>query len=101
MLEALRSFVVVGGAALALGSPVFLVARRLRRPDTMRNFLLGAGVIALFCAVMEVVSNRQVAQCIAAGNPDCYDAGTVGLQILFIGGYVATAWITAYSMHRS
>jgi ABC-type enterobactin transport system permease subunit len=96
-----RVFLVVGGLALIAAGPLFLIARRQGKSDTMRNFLIGAGVIALVCGTMEYVSERQVAQCLAAGNNDCYDAGTIGLQLLFVGGYAVSAWISAYSLYRS
>jgi hypothetical protein len=101
MLEGLQSFAFVAVATLVVGLPVFLVARRQRRADTIRNFLLGAGVIALLCGTMEYVSIRQVNQCLNAGNTDCVDAGTIGMQMVFVAGYAIAAWITAFSMHRS
>jgi hypothetical protein len=96
----LGSFLATGALVLALGSPVFYIARRQQRRDTIRNFALGAAGVALACALLEVTSNRQVAQCIAAGNPDCIDAGAAGMRLLFIGGYIASAWIAAFTMYR-
>ncbi|MCI0425569.1 MAG: hypothetical protein L0Z47_06935 [Actinobacteria bacterium] len=98
MPRGLLVLVIALPGLLALAAPVFLVARRQRRYDTVRNFAISAAVIALLCVAVEVVSERQVAQCVAAGNAECIDAGASGLQLLFAGGYVVAAWVAAYSM---
>lgn len=92
----ITSYVIYAGLALALGSPVSYVAWRKGRLTAMRNFFVGALVIALLCAVLSVVSVRQVSECMDAGHSDCFDSGAVGLQLLFVGLYAVAAWINAY-----
>jgi hypothetical protein len=100
MVRGLIIFLIATVALLALASPVLIVARRQGRQDTIRNFVIGALVIALVYVTIELVSQRQVEQCIAAGNHDCVDAGAGGLQLLFVGSYVVGAWMAAMSMYR-
>jgi hypothetical protein len=97
-LDFLIDFVRVAAMLLILGSPVLIVARRRRRRDTIRNFLVIGGVVALVCATIRLVSDRQVAQCEAAALPDCIDAGAAGLQMVFIVVFLLVDWVVAYSM---
>jgi hypothetical protein len=100
MPRTLTQFLIVAGVMLALGAPVFIVSWRRGLRDTIRNFLIGGAVVALLCGVLAGVSDRQVAQCEAAGNPDCIDAGATGLQLVLIGSYVTVAWITASLIYK-
>ena len=96
-LTTLLLFVVL---LAVLGTPLWLVAARLGRTRTIRNFAIGAVGVALAAALMAYVSERQMAQCEAAGNPSCFDYGTTGFQILMVLVYVTTAWWSAYSIWR-
>jgi hypothetical protein len=49
---------------------------------------------------MAQISERQVAQCEAAGNPSCVDYGTSGLQLVLVFFFVVGAWWSAYSIWR-
>jgi hypothetical protein len=84
----------------ALGTPLWIVATRDRRTTTVRNFAIGATLVAVLCALMAQISERQVAQCEAAGNPSCVDYGTSGLQLVLVFFFVVGAWWSAYSIWR-
>jgi hypothetical protein len=92
--------VIYGGLLLVLAGPLFYVTWRKDRLTTARNFLIGGAIIAICCAVLAVVSERQVLQCLEAGNSDCIDSGAAGLQLLFVIGFTGTAWFNAYFMWR-
>jgi hypothetical protein len=96
----ITSMVLYGGLLAVLAAPLFYVTWRKDRLTAARNFGIGGLVIALLCAVLAVVSERQVLQCLDAGNSDCFDSGAVGLQLLFIGIYAAVAWSNAFWMWR-
>ena len=96
----LTTFLLVGGAALLLASPLFFVAWRGKRPAAIRNFLIGGLTVALLCSVLAGVSDRQVQQCLDAGNSDCVDAGTAGMQALMVAVYVFASWMAAASIYR-
>lgn len=96
----ITSYVIYAALALTLASPFSYVAWRKGRLTAMRNFFVGALVIAVLCAVLSVVSERQVEQCNDAGNPACFDSGAVGLQMLFLGLYAIAAWFNAYFIWR-
>lgn len=96
----LTSLLLFGGLALILGSPVLILARRLGRDRTWRQFLIAGIAVGVVCATLAFSSASLVDQCLAAGNPTCADYGATGLQLLFVGGYVAFAWLTAYMMAR-
>jgi Tfp pilus assembly protein FimT len=96
----ITSMVIYAGLLAVLAAPLFYVTWRKNRLTAARNFVISALVIALLCAVLAVVSERQVLQCIDAGNSDCFDSGAVGLQLLFIGIYVVIAWSNAFWMWR-
>ena len=83
-----------------LGTPLWVVAARVGRTRTIRNFALGAAVVALASALMAYVSERQMAQCEAAGNPSCFDYGTTGFHLLMVFVFVVTSWWSAYSIWR-
>lgn len=94
------SYVIFAGLALVLSSPVTYVAWRKNRMATMRNFMIGAFVIALPCAILDVVSERQMAQCLEAGISECLDIGRTGLQFLFVGVFALAAWFNAFFTWR-
>lgn len=96
----ITSYVIYAALTLVLASPVSYVAWRKGRMTTVRNFFVGALVIAVLCAVLSVVSERQVGECLDAGHSDCFDSGAVGLQLLFVGLYAVAAWFNAYFMWR-
>jgi hypothetical protein len=96
----ITSMVIYGGLLLALAGPLFYVTWRKDRVPTARNFLIGAGAVAICCSVLAVVSERQVIQCSDAGNSDCIDSGAAGLQLLFVVLFTAVAWFNAYFMWR-
>ena len=96
----LTTFLLAGGPVLVLALPLFYVAWRSKRITTMRNFLIGAGSVALLCSILAGVSDRQVQQCRDAGNSDCVDAGTAGMQALMIAIYVIASWMAAASIYR-
>jgi hypothetical protein len=50
--------------------------------------------------VVAASSARLVNQCEAAGNPDCLDFGSTGIQMLFLGGYGLAVLLTAYLIQR-
>lgn len=85
----------------ALGSPLWVVAARRGRTRTIRNFAIGAGLVSLASGLMAYISERQMAQCEAAGNPSCFDYGTTGFQILMVFVFVVVAWWSAYSIWRA
>jgi Tfp pilus assembly protein FimT len=91
----ITSMVIYAGLLAVLAAPLFYVTWRKNRLTAARHF----GISALV-AVLAVVSERQVLQCIDAGNSDCFDSGAVGLQLLFIGIYVVIAWSNAFWMWR-
>lgn len=94
------SFVIITAIALALASPVFIVGWQRQRFRTIRNFSIGAILVGVCGAALEGVSERQVEQCMAAGNSDCLDSGTIGLQLLFLFFFVVAAWSSAFVMYR-
>lgn len=96
----LTTFLLVGGGLLLAAVPVFVVARLKDEPQLIRSFGLGAVGIAILCAAVAAGSERQVAQCLDAGNSDCIDSGAAGLQLLMIVLYVITAWSTAWLNYR-
>lgn len=96
----ITSLVIFIGLLIVLAAPLFYVTWRKDRLRTARNFLISALTIAICCAVLAVVSERQVLQCLDAGNADCIDSGAAGLQLLFVGIFAATSWFNAYFMWR-
>lgn len=88
------------GLLATLAAPLLYVTWRKEKLATARNFLIGALLVAVCCAVLAVVSERQVIQCLNAGNADCIDAGAAGLQLLFVVLFAAAAWLNAFFMWR-
>ena len=96
----ITSYVIFAGLALALSIPATFVAWRRNRVTTFRNFVAGAFVVALPCAILDVVADRQMSQCLDAGIAECLDVGRAGLQFLFVGVFAVTAWFNAYFTWR-
>lgn len=96
----ITSLVIFGGLLIALAAPLLYIAWRKDRLRAARNFLISAGMIAISCAVLAVVSERQVLQCLGAGNSDCIDSGAAGMQLLFVGIFAVVAWFNAFFMWR-
>lgn len=91
-------FVTVG--LLVLATPLFVLAWKKERIGTVRNFAIVAAGIGVLCGSLAGISERQVAQCLAVGNAECFDSGTAGLQLVFIGFYTLIAWFTAYTFYQ-
>jgi hypothetical protein len=91
---------VITGLLAALATPLWIVYWRKRRLAGARNFLIGAGVVGVVCGLLAGASERQVNQCLEAGNSDCVDSGTIGLQLVFVIVYVVTVWVMAYLAWR-
>jgi hypothetical protein len=97
------AFVLFSAVSLALGLPLFWVARSRDRTDTIRRFVGGAAFVGLFCATLEYGSERLVAQCLATGaNSEyrCLDPGSAGLKSMAVVGYAIVAWLTALALWR-
>ena len=52
------AFFQFGVAALVLGIPLFLMARRKGRPEVVRKFVIGAAGIGLFCGLIAAGSEQ-------------------------------------------
>ena len=81
---------------LVLGSPIFYFTWRSGRRAIARRFLQSAIVVGAICAVFSASSERLVNQCREANNLQCFDYGSAGIQLLFVTGFVGTAWFKAY-----
>jgi hypothetical protein len=62
----------------------------------IKRFVIAAVGAGLFCGVLEMNSERLVAQCVAAREVDCVDYGAAGIQALVLIGYGATALLRAW-----
>jgi hypothetical protein len=94
------SFFISIGILLVFSIPTFYLAWRKGRNKTIRRFLITAGATALFTAAISASSGRLVDQCRAAGNFDCVDYGSSGLQLLFIVGYIIVSVVKAVLLFR-
>lgn len=83
-----------------LATPLWVTAIRRQRRTTVKNFAIGAAVVAIVCGLLAQISERQVQQCEAAGNPTCVDYGTSGLQMVMVFFFVVAAWWSAYSISK-
>jgi len=88
------------GLMLVLGIPLFVVARRKGRTKTTRRFLIAAGVIGLFTALVSASSETLTSRCEAVGNFNCLDFGSTGLQFIFIVGYAISSWVAAVIINQ-
>ena len=96
MVRFLSTTIAYTALVLVLGFPLFLTARRQQRTRLIRQFVIGAVTVGVFCGVMGATSAKLVSDCEKAGNPDCIDYGSTGLQVFSVGVYAAVAWIKAY-----
>jgi len=88
-------------AALVIsGSPVFVVAMRKGRRQTVRKFFVAATAIGVFVAAVTAGSARLEDQCRAAGNPTCLDYGFEGFLLVIAFGWVIVTWTIAGIIHR-
>ena len=100
MITLIIAFFLFGVAALVLGTPLFLMARRKGRPEVIRRFVIGAAGIGLFCGLVAAGSETLVNQCEVAGNPTCIDYGGTGFQIFALSGYALGAIGSALTLRR-
>lgn len=87
--------------SLVLGLPLFLVAHRQEQHQLIRQFFMGAVVVGVICGVLDASSQRLVDDCERAGNPQCFDYGSTGLQSIAVAAYATIAWIKAYLLVSS
>lgn len=85
---------------LILGSPLFIVAGKLRRTNVMVKFLGIAIILAALIAGMEATSDLLVERCRESGNTGCMDYGASGGWVIAVGGFTAAAWIRARNLWR-
>jgi len=81
-----------------LGLPLWYVAWRDSRRDTIRNFALGAVVVAVLAGIVALTSERAVEQCAAVNGRECIDPGSDGVQLVIVTFYLIVAWFVAYKM---
>lgn len=101
MITFLTTLILFVAILAVLGIPLWWVAFQAQKRTTLRNFTIAAALIAFFSALMAAISDRQIAQCEAAGNTACIDYGTTGLQAVMVFFFVVGAWWSAYSIWRS
>ena len=82
----------------ALGLPLWYVAWREGRRDTIRNFGLGAVAVAVLAGIVALTSERAVEQCMAANGRECIDPGSNGVQLVLVTFYLIVNWFVAYKM---
>lgn len=100
LIAFLIAFLAYLAAGVLLWIPLAVIGRRRRRAKTVRRYLIGAAVAGFICALIVASSERLVNQCEAAGNPGCFDVGSAGLQLLFIGGYGFAVLLAAFLIYR-
>lgn len=93
--------IVFGAIATALGAPVVILGLREGLHDTVRRFVVAAGVVAIGCALLSWGSNGLISRCLDAGNTDCLDYGTRGMQVLALGSYGLVSAIRSVSIWRN
>jgi len=98
MMAMLLLWAVYLAVLLVLAVPVFVVARRRRRPNTIRNVAISAVVVGGLMGLTRFTSNRLVEQCIDVGNTQCYDAGSTGILWLFAIGFTVVVWARAWNL---
>lgn len=94
------ALLIFSGIVAVGGIPLWLVASRLRRRLTLRNYAIAGAVVAVTSALVEVASDRAVAQCEAAGNPTCFDPGGTGLQLVMLAFYFIANWYVAFLLWK-
>ncbi|HXV71650.1 MAG TPA: hypothetical protein VEB69_09640 [Acidimicrobiia bacterium] len=96
----ITSTVIMTAVAGGLATPVFVVAWKRRRPDTIRSFAVGAFVIGALCGVIAYVSDVQVTQCRDAGAGECVDWGAAGMQFTLVLVFELFAWAIATAVWK-
>lgn len=96
MAQTALYLVIVG----VLFAPVFFLARRRGLTSTIRAFALAGVIVIALCVGVELSSDRLIDQCLEAGNRQCYDGGSSGMQALFAGGYGVVAVIRSYFLWK-
>ncbi len=94
------TLLVVLAALAVLSIPLWVVATRSGRRDTIRNFVVAGGAVAMLAALLEADSERKVLQCFEAGNPTCVDSGAIGMILVMAALYVVAAWFAAFSIWK-
>ncbi len=92
--------VVFGAIAALLAGPVLIVGLRRGLSATVRRFLLGAGIVAVFSALVSLGSDALVRRCFDAGNTGCLDYGAFGVKVLALGVYGVLALLRAIAISR-
>ena len=100
VLSLLIPLLIFGGIVAAGFTPLWIVAARMGRRLTIRNYAIAGAVVALLSALVEVASNRAVAQCEVEGNPSCFDPGGAGLELVMISLYFIATWYVTYMMWK-
>jgi hypothetical protein len=90
----------VTGLLGLLGLPLWFVLWRRDRLADSRNFLIAAVVVGVACGLIAANGERQLQQCLDAGNPGCVDPGSSGLQLVLVFGYTITVWVMAFVTWR-
>lgn len=96
----ITSTVIMTAVAGGLATPVFVVAWKRRRRDTIRTFAIGAIAIGALCGVIAHVSEVQVNQCLDAGAGECIDWGAAGMQFTLVLVFVLFAWAIATAVWK-
>jgi len=86
--------------ASGLATPVFVVAWKRRRIDTIRSFSIGALAVGGLCGVIAYVSEVQVGQCRDAGAGECIDWGAAGMQFTLVLIFVLFSWAIAAAVWK-
>ena len=96
----LRALLLYGGILLAFTLPIAVLAPKKGQPETVRRFLVVAGILTLMAASVEAGSDLLVSKCEAVGNTACYDYGGLGRLLLFVIPYGVVAGVKAYGLNR-
>ena len=90
-----------GVIATALAAPVVILGLREGLHDTVRRFVVAAGVVALACALLSWGSSVLVNRCQDAGNTECLDFGARGMQVLTLGSYGLVSVMRSVAIWRN
>lgn len=96
----ITSTVIMTAVAGGLATPVFVVAWKRHRTDTIRGFAFGALAVGGLCGVIAYVSEVQVNQCLDAGAGECIDWGAAGMQFTLVLIFVLFSWAIATAVWR-
>lgn len=101
VLEFIFDFAVFGAIALVLATPVVFIGLRRGQTRTVGRFAIVGCAVALACALLSLGSKSLVRRCLEAGNTECLDYGTLGMQLLALGLYGVVSLVRAVSMARN